>query len=151
MEENAISRAAVIDGRMFEAYDAWEDYAQERCLENPWDIEEEITGKYQHREETELGWNYWTDEMSEEDLLKLCLNEEYKKRYIKMRDLFVFYQLKEWMEWDQIQPYIPRWCKELFYPCDVAGHQCSLECQWWPCQNENRKTPEMEEVMKFIS
>ena len=42
MEENAISRAAVIDGRMFEAYDAWEDYAQERCLENPWDIEEEM-------------------------------------------------------------------------------------------------------------
>ena len=39
MEENAIN----IDGRMFEAYDSWEEYAKERCLENPWDIEEEFT------------------------------------------------------------------------------------------------------------
>ena len=88
--------------------------------------------------------------MSNEDSLRLRLNEEYKKRYIKMRGLFIFYQLKEWMGWDQIQPYIPKWCKELFYPCDVAGHQCSLECQWWPCQNENRKTPKMEDVMKLV-
>ena len=52
MEENAIN----IDGRMFEAYDSWEEYAKARCLENPWDIEEEITEKYRHRKETELGW-----------------------------------------------------------------------------------------------
>lgn len=147
MEENTIN----IDGRMFEAYDAWEDYAKERCLENPWDIEEEISGKYRHQEETDTGLYVWIDELNEEDSLRLRLNEEYKKRYIKMRGLFVFYQLKEWMGWDQIQSFIPNWCKELFYPCDVAGHQCSLECQWWPCQNENRKTPEMEDVMKFIS
>ena len=45
-----------IDGRMFAAYDAWDEYAKERCLENPWDIEEEITEKYRHRKETKLGW-----------------------------------------------------------------------------------------------
>ena len=38
--------------------------------------------------------------MSDEDSLRLRLNEEYKKRYIKMRGLFIFYQLKEWMDWD---------------------------------------------------
>ena len=150
MEENTINRAAIIDGRMFEAYDDWEEYAKERCLENPWTTEDKIMAKYKHFEETEFGWKAWTDEISEEDSLRLSLNEEYKKRYIKMRDLFVFYQLKEWMGWDQIQSYIPKWCKELFYPCDVAGHQCSLECQWWPCQNEKRKTPKMEDVMKFV-
>lgn len=150
MEENAINRAAIIDDRIFEAYDDWEEYAKERCLENPWATEDKIMAQYRHFEETEFGWKSWTDEISEEDSLRLSLNEEYKKRYIKMRDLFVFYQLKEWMEWDRIQPYIPKWCKELFYPCDVAGNQCSLECQWWPCQNEKRKTPEMEVVMKFV-
>ena len=146
-----MNQTVFIDGRMFAAYDAWDEYTKERCLGNPWDIEEEITEKYRHRKETKLGWEIQIDEMSEEDSLRLRLNEEYKKRYIKMRGLFIFYQLKEWMDWDQIQPYIPNWCKELFYPCDLGEGQCSLECQWWPCQNENRKTPEMEEVMKFIS
>lgn len=139
-----------IDGRMFEAHDAWEEYAKERCFENPWDIEEEISRKYRHQEETDTGWEVQIDEPSEEDSLRLRLNEEYKKRYIKMRDLFVFYQLKEWMNWHQIQSYIPKWCKELFYPCDVGEKQCSWECKWWPCQNENRTTPEMEDVMGLI-
>ena len=151
MAENAINRAAIIDGRMFEAYDNWEKYAKERCLENPWTVEDKIMAPYKHFEETEFGWRSWTDEIREEDSLKLRLNEEYKKKYIKMRDLFVFYQLKEWMGWNQIQSYIPKWCKELFYPCDVAGHQCSLECQWWPCINEKRTIPKMEDVMKILN
>lgn len=148
--EEKLNRAVFIDGRIFEAYDAWDGYANERCLTNPWIIEDEITEKYKHFKEINGGWEVWTEDMSEEDSLRLRLNEEYKQRYIKMRDLFVFYQLKEWLDWNEIQPYIPIWCKELFYPCDAAGNQCSLDCQWWPCLNEERTTPEMEEIMKFI-
>lgn len=140
-----------VDARMFEAQDAWEEYARKREWENPWDIEDEIMEKYRHRKQIgESSWEIEIEEPSAEDALRLAYNKLYKEKYIMRRDLFLFYQYKEWMNWNQIQMFIPQWCKAMFYPCDMADGQCSFECEWWPCINENRKTPEMEEVMSII-
>ncbi len=100
-----------IDGRMFEAQDKWEEYAQEHGWENPWDIEDEIMEKYRKR--TEIGKSSWEiviEDPSSEDAWRLKANRYYKEKYIKRRDLFLFYQYKEWMNWEQLRNFVPRWC-----------------------------------------
>lgn len=148
MEAGAIM---VIDGRMLEAQDAWAEYAQEHEWPNPWDVEDDIMDKYRHTKQIgEASWEIELEDPSEEDSLRLRLNEEYKKKYIKRRDLFLFYQYREFMDWDKLEFFVPKWCKTVFYPCDAASGQCSLECEWWPCQNQERVTPALEEMMALI-
>ena len=136
-----------IDARMFEAQDNWIEYAQKRGWENPWDMEDEVWSKYRHEEQVgPSSWEIVKEEPSEEDKWKLRYIREYKDKYIKRRDLFLFYQYKEWMSWEKLKYFIPKGLEGKFYPCDAADRQCSLECEWWPCQNE-RTVEEMEELM----
>lgn len=139
-----------VDGRIFEAQDEWETYAKAHGWKNPWDIEDEIMEKYRHEKEiSKSSWEIVIEDPSSEDAWRLKANRYYKEKYIKRRDLFLFYQYKKWMGWEQLRHYVPQWC-QIFYPCDDASKQCSIECEWWPCQNEGRKAPEMEELMEII-